>query len=96
MAIQGIDFTFCELREKEVVNIADGKKLGRMVDIALNCSGKIMGIILPGDRKFLKSITSNENIFVPWHNVRKIGDDVILVELVCRNPEFFDEHALAK
>ena len=25
--MQGIDYTFCELREKEVINILDGKQL---------------------------------------------------------------------
>ncbi len=29
------DLTFCELREKEVINIVDGKKLGRILDIEI-------------------------------------------------------------
>ena len=33
-----IDFTFCELREREVINIADGKRLGRVIDMAFACS----------------------------------------------------------
>ena len=39
------DLTFCELREKEVVNIADGKKLGRILDIAFTSNGTIKGLI---------------------------------------------------
>jgi YlmC/YmxH family sporulation protein len=76
-----IDLTFCELREREVVNVTDGKKLGRLCDIALNCKGQTLGIIVPGDRRFIKNITCSENIFIPWHCILKIGDDVILVDL---------------
>ncbi len=79
--MKDLEYTFCALREKEVVNIADGKKLGRVVDMGFNCAGKIAGIILPTDKKFFKNITSSDNIFVPWRNVLKIGNDVILVEL---------------
>lgn len=79
--MQGIDYTFCELREKEVINISDGKQLGRIVDIALHCSGRVVGLIAAGDKKFFKNISGNENIFIPWAKVTKIGDDVILVEL---------------
>ncbi|MBO7156287.1 MAG: YlmC/YmxH family sporulation protein [Clostridia bacterium] len=79
--MQGIDYTFCELREKQVVNIADGKQLGRIVDIALHCSGKVVGLISQGDKRFFKNFNGNENVFIPWNKVIKIGDDVILVEL---------------
>ncbi|MBQ8177829.1 MAG: YlmC/YmxH family sporulation protein [Clostridia bacterium] len=79
--MQGIDYTFCELREKVVVNCMDGKQLGRVVDIALHCSGRVVGLIASGDKKMFKGFSGNENIFIPWAKVNKIGDDVILVEL---------------
>lgn len=77
-----IDYTFCELREKEVVNVADGKRLGRICDLAFCAKGQIIGLIVPSDKKFLKSLTGTDNIFIPWQCVLKIGDDVILVDLV--------------
>ena len=61
----GIDFTYCELRDREVVNIADGKKLGRIIDLALHCSGRIIGIIVPGERRFFKCFSGSDNIFIP-------------------------------
>ena len=79
--MNGIDYTFCELREKTVVNIADGKQLGRIADIALHCTGRVVGVIVPGEKKFFKNFTTGDSIFIPWKNVIKIGDDVILVEL---------------
>lgn len=78
-----VDYTFCELREKEVINVSDGKRLGRIIDIALHCSGRVVGIVVPGEKKFFKNVSGSDNIFIPWKNVLKIGDDVILVELTC-------------
>ena len=79
--------TFCELRCKQVVNILDGKALGNIIDIVfdLKC-GRILGLVAPGGRRFF-FFRPREDIFIPWRCVRKIGDDVILVEMIpARNP----------
>jgi YlmC/YmxH family sporulation protein len=78
--MHGIDYTFLELRDKEVINIADGKQLGRICDLGIHCSGRLIGVIVPGEKKLLKA-GNGENIFIPWSCVIKIGDDVILVDL---------------
>lgn len=75
------DFTFCELREREVINVADGHKLGRIFDITFSSQGKITGLIVPGEKKFLKNLTGADSLFIPWPSVLKIGSDVILVDL---------------
>lgn len=76
-----IDYTFCELREREVINVTDGRKLGRISDMAFNEKGNILGIIVPGEKKLFKNIAGVDNIFIPWNCILKIGDDVILVDL---------------
>ena len=75
------ELTFCELREKEIVNLSDGKRLGRIVDLALSCNGRVLGLVAPGDKGGLKRFTGKDAIFIPWQNITKIGDDVILVNL---------------
>jgi len=75
-----IDFTFCELRDREIINVTDGKKLGRICDIAMDCKGRILGFIVPGEKKFFKGAAS-DNIYIPWECIIKIGSDVILVDL---------------
>lgn len=75
------ELTFCSLKEKEVVNVVDGKKLGRILDMTFTINGRIEGLIVPGDRKFFKNIAGGESIFVPWKCIVKIGEDAILVEL---------------
>ena len=79
--MNNVEYTFCELREKEVVNVADGKKLGRISDIAFTEKGQVVGLIVPGDRKFMKNVTGADTIFIPYDCVLKIGNDVILVDL---------------
>ena len=76
------ELTFCELREKEIVNLADGKRLGRLVDLALSCNGRVIGLMAPGGRRTMKGI-GKDAVFIPWQNITKIGDDVILVNLMC-------------
>lgn len=74
-----MEISFTELKEKEVINLSDGKKLGRIIDIVFDTtSGEVKGIIVPGERKILRK---NEDYFVPLSKLKRIGDDVILVSL---------------
>lgn len=75
-----IQLSFTELRRKDVVNMVDGRRLGRIVDIVFNVKGQIIGLVTPGFRKLL-FFKATDDIFVPWCDIKKIGDDVILVEL---------------
>ena len=74
-----MEVCFLDLKEKEIVNVYDGKKLGRIIDILFDtASGQVKGIVVPGDKKIFRK---NEDIFVPLDRLKKIGDDVILVSL---------------
>jgi YlmC/YmxH family sporulation protein len=87
------EVTFCELRCKEVINIVDGKRLGRIVDIVFDLkSGRILGLVAPGLRGFFHR---SEDVFIPWCNVCKIGDDVILTELVPVREHYRGAHTAA-
>jgi len=76
------NYTFLELREKIVVNICDGRQLGRVCDVEFSCFGKVLGIIVPGCKKFFKNLSSSDSIFIPWNRIVKFGADTVLVELV--------------
>lgn len=75
-----IQLSFTELRKKDVVNMVDGRRLGRIIDIVFDIKGRIIGLVTPGFRRML-FLKSTDDIFVPWCDIKKIGDDVILVEL---------------
>lgn len=69
-----------EFQLKDVVNVADGKKLGNIGDIEINLlTGKIDAIIISGAGKILGFFGKDEDIIIPWKNILKIGEDVILV-----------------
>ena len=70
------------MSRKTVINVADGRELGHVCDVVFNNCGGIMGFIVPGKKSFFKSITSSDNVFIPWNRIIKIGSDVILTELV--------------
>ena len=75
------DLSYCELRRREVINGIDGRRLGHIIDIVFSSeSGKIRGIILPYGKRGL--FQKSQDLFVPWQCVQKIGEDVILVEIV--------------
>ena len=73
-----MQLTFSELRTKEVINTVDGRKLGRVCDVAL-CypEYKWVGVIAPSSNGFLKK----EPLFIEPKNIVKIGADVILVNV---------------
>jgi len=72
--------TFCDIRSKEVVNVNDGRRLGRPSDMVFDCRARVKGIVVPPQKKSL-SWKKDEDIFIPWNAIIKIGDDVILVNL---------------
>lgn len=77
-----MESSFLELRCKEVVNIVDGKKLGHIIDIVFElASGQICGLVVPGNKSFWTTFKGGGEIFVPYSQIVKIGDDTILVEL---------------
>ena len=78
-----MDISFADLKEKEIINVFDGKKLGRILDILFDVSsGAVRGIVVPGERKIFRK---NDDIFVPLERIKRIGDDVILVSLPVQN-----------
>ena len=70
-----------DFRDKEVVNICDGERLGCVIDVQFDiCDGKIISMVVPGERGWLGFGRCND-IFIPWEKIRRIGEDIILVEI---------------
>ena len=77
MGNKGLDF-----KHKEVVNIVDGKRLGFVQDVTADLeSGIITSIIVPGNSKLINLFAGNNDIVIPWQNIKCIGEDIILVEI---------------
>lgn len=77
-----METSFLDLRCKEVINIIDGKKLGHIIDIAISVPNAcVLGIVVPGEQSFWNILKPCEPIFIPWNQIRKIGEDTIFVEI---------------
>ncbi|MBR0599486.1 PRC-barrel domain-containing protein [Sinanaerobacter chloroacetimidivorans] len=72
-----------DLRNKEVINIYDGKSLGFVYDIEVNLEkGIIEGIIVPAQRSFFNFFNRGDHDYIiKWKDIKRIGDDVILVDV---------------
>lgn len=72
----------CELKEKEVINVCDGERLGYVEDMIFDlCTGCISHIIVPGPCKFFGIFGKEEEFVIDLPCIRQIGADVILVEI---------------
>ncbi len=75
---------FSELKCKDVINIRDCKKLGRVGDLEFDeCSGCIRKIIISGGSKMLSFLCCEPDIVIPFKDIRQIGPDIILVDIHC-------------
>lgn len=71
-----------DLRSLEVINIEDGRCLGNIRDIELDIlEGAVTAIILPGSPRFLGFFGRRDDLVIDWEMIKKIGVDVILVDL---------------
>ena len=72
----------CELREKEVVNVCDGERLGNICDVDFEeRTGRICSLIIPGPCKVFGIIRRDSEYIIPYECVKRIGADVVLVEV---------------
>ena len=77
---------YSALRCKEVINVADGCRLGYVNDLEIDTDcGKILSVIIPGPCRFLGLSGREDDYVIPWHCIRRIGEDIILVDIILGN-----------
>lgn len=74
-------FKVSDLTRRDIVNLADGAKLGAIKDIHIDPStGSVTAFVLQGPRRF-GLLAAGRDILLPWSKIKKIGIDTVLVEL---------------
>ena len=69
-----------DLRERDIVNMADGRRIGALGDLEIDpASGRIAAVLVPGAAKFFGLFGSEGDCRIPWSDIVTIGEDVILV-----------------
>lgn len=72
---------FSALRDKEVIHVCEGARLGYPCDLGLDLdTGRVVSVIIPGPCRFLGLFGREFDYVVPWPCIRRIGEDIILVD----------------
>lgn len=70
-----------ELQNKEVIDIATGRRIGSIIDVIIDRKGNIIKLLLEDKKPSRKLFSTNkEDIYLLWSQIVKIGDDIILVD----------------
>ena len=66
--------------EKDVIDVDSGRRIGCVTALEFDpCDGRVTGIVVSGDAGFL-GFGKREKTLIPWCKIKKIGEDVILVD----------------
>ncbi|MBQ8765787.1 MAG: YlmC/YmxH family sporulation protein [Clostridia bacterium] len=81
-----------DMREKEVINLKDGCRLGSVCDVEFDtCNGNIVSLVIFGKGKMFGLMGRCDDIKICWDNIKVIGDDTILVDIelpkTCKTPK---------
>ena len=69
-----------DLQKKDVINVNDGKKIGVIIDVNISIEGNMTSLVVDSGGFFSKFSSHNE-LEIAWSQVKKIGEDVILVSV---------------
>ncbi len=80
-----MELSFKDLRKRDVVNVADGRCLGRVSNVFLEFPrGILTGIAVPERKtKGIFRWFDKSELYIAESKILKIGNDVILVDLKC-------------
>ena len=67
------------LQDKDVVNLDDGKVIGRIIDVIIDDKGIINKLVVERYKFIISRFTNGNEIEISWNQINKIGEDVILV-----------------
>ena len=65
----------CELRDKEVINICSGRRLGCIVDVEINvCNGEVEAVVIPGPGKICGFLGTDCEYVIPFACIRSCSE----------------------
>lgn len=70
-----------DLQSKDIINIKDGKKVGTIMDVIIDERGNLEALVIQKGKLFSSFLPLKEEFRVKWSQIKKIGEDVILVDV---------------
>ena len=75
---------FSELKCKDVINMHDCKKLGKISDLEFDqCSGQICKVTVSSGNKFFNILCTEPDFCIPYRDIKQIGPDISIVDIRC-------------
>ncbi len=69
-----------DMQKKDIILLKDGKKLGKIIDAEIEINTGVLKKLLV-EKKSIKSLfTSEGDMLIAFNQIKKIGEDVILVD----------------
>ena len=77
--------TLAALRTKEVLDVHESKRLGRVMDIAFcTADSRVTALVVPAETTFLQTPRGAKfGLVLPWDAIQRIRDQVLLVSTKC-------------
>lgn len=73
-----------DLRDKEIINLKDGCRLGNVCDIEIDTiTGDVVNLVVYGKGHMFPGKGKAKDIKIKWEEIEVIGDDTILVRFDC-------------
>lgn len=69
-----------DMQNKDIVSINDGRNIGNIIDININNDGFIDSLVIEPNKNVFKFLSKNQISEIKWNSIKKIGEDVILVD----------------
>lgn len=70
-----------DLQDKTIININNGKQLGKISDLEIDSNGLILNYYALTKKSIFNIFNSNEETIFKTSDIKKIGEDVILVQI---------------
>lgn len=83
-SMQSETIRLSQLTGKNVVNLYDGVRLGTIYEPVVGfdeATGNLEQLYLGGHNGITGSWSEKNSVAIPWHNVQKVGQEVVIVDL---------------
>lgn len=71
-----------ELQRKDIINVNDGRIIGRIIDAEINENdGSLVSLVIEKSKYMRNLFNSEGDITIKYEQIKKLGSDVILIEL---------------
>ncbi len=68
------------MQQKDIIYLKDGRKLGKIIDADLDVNNGILKSLSVEKRGIKRFFSGESNVIIKFNQIKKIGEDVILVD----------------